>query len=144
MSRGHPSELKRTLRSPQLIAGAGQDHDAGAHVQHELTINILLEEALNEPDIGTTSRFRWHATAVGIAALWIDSARHQHRPLRTHSKKGSMLGSTSAERNENFIKWSRGWFCCFIRKNNTGTPPKKPNKYIRNQNKLTKTIYSLF
>ena len=39
-----------------------------------LTINILLEEALNEPDIGTTSRFRWHATAVGIAALCIDSA----------------------------------------------------------------------
>ena len=36
------------------------------------TINLLLEEALNEPDIGTTNRFRWHATAVGIAALWTD------------------------------------------------------------------------
>ena len=46
-----------------------------------LTINILLEEALNEPDIGTTSRFRWHATAVGIAALWIDSAPPSTPPL---------------------------------------------------------------
>ena len=38
-----------------------------------LTINTLLEEALNEPDIGTTSRFRWHATAIGIAALWTEA-----------------------------------------------------------------------
>ena len=25
-----------------------------------------------------------------------------------------MWDSTSAERNENFIKWNRDWFCCFI------------------------------
>ena len=91
-----------------------------------LTINILLEEALNEPDIGTTSRFRWHATAVGIAALWLTALRHQHRPLRTPSKKGSMWDSTSAERNENFIKWSRDWFCCFIHKNSREIPSENP------------------
>ena len=91
-----------------------------------ITINILLEEALNEPDIGTTSRFRWHATAVGIADFGLTALRHQPRPLRTHSKKGSMLGSTSAGRNENFIKWSRGWFCCFIHKNSSEIPSKNP------------------
>ena len=37
-----------------------------------------------------------------------------------------MWGSTSAERNENFIKWSRGWFCCFIHKNSSEIPSKNP------------------
>ena len=37
-----------------------------------------------------------------------------------------MWGSTSAERNENFIKWSRDWFCCFIHKNSREIPSKNP------------------
>ena len=57
-----------------------------------LTINILLEEALNEPDIGTTSRFRWHATAVGIAALWIDSAPPSTPPFEDALKEGLNVG----------------------------------------------------
>ena len=46
-----------------------------------LTINALLEDALSEPDIGTTERFRWHATAVGIAALWIEDAPPSTPPV---------------------------------------------------------------
>lgn len=42
-----------------------------AMASSSVTINALLEEALSEPDIGVTGRFRWHATAIGIAALWI-------------------------------------------------------------------------
>ena len=34
-SRGHPSGISERYEVSQLIAGAGQDHDAGAHVQHE-------------------------------------------------------------------------------------------------------------
>ncbi|MEI7951938.1 MAG: hypothetical protein WCH37_04575, partial [Synechococcaceae cyanobacterium ELA182] len=34
-----------------------------------MPIRELLEEALKEPSIGNTSRFSWHATPVGIAAL---------------------------------------------------------------------------
>ena len=56
-----------------------------------LTINILLEEALNEPDIGTTSRFRWHAT-VGIAALWIDDAPPSTPPFDDALKEGLSVG----------------------------------------------------
>ena len=37
-----------------------------------MAIHELLEEALKEPSIGHTSRFIWHATPVGIAALWSD------------------------------------------------------------------------
>ena len=29
----------------------------------------LLENSLNEPAIGQTSKFQWHATPLGIAAL---------------------------------------------------------------------------
>jgi hypothetical protein len=35
-----------------------------------MAIRELLEDALKEPVIGTTERFQWHATPVGIAALW--------------------------------------------------------------------------
>ena len=94
------AEIKRTIQVSQLIAGAVKAHDAGEYVSTNLTINLLLEEALNEPDIGITSRFRWHATAVGIAALWIDNDRPSIPPYEEALKKGSMWGSTSAERNE--------------------------------------------
>ena len=68
---------------------------------------------------------RWVLRHFGLIAL-----RHQHHPLRTHSKKRSMWGSTSAERNENFIKWNRDWFCCFIHKNSTEIPFKNSiNKF---------------
>ena len=44
-----------------------------------------------------------------------------------------MWGSTSAERNENFIKWSRGWFCCFIHKNSSEIPSKNPINKFKDQ-----------
>ena len=68
------------------------------------TINLLLEEALNEPDIGTTARFRWHATAVGIAALWIEATtpttptfrvrHHLYHSLAAQSIRSSIDPST--------------------------------------------------
>jgi len=35
----------------------------------EVPIQTLLEDSLNQPAIGNTSRFSWHATPIGIAAL---------------------------------------------------------------------------
>ena len=32
----------------------------------------LLEDSLKEPAIGQTSKFQWHATPIGIAALCKD------------------------------------------------------------------------
>ena len=57
-----------------------------------LTINTLLEEALNEPDIGTTSRFRWHATAIGIAALWTETNTPSTPPFEGALKEGITVG----------------------------------------------------
>ena len=34
-----------------------------------MSIKDLLEEFLQEPSIGDTSSFKWHATPIGIAAL---------------------------------------------------------------------------
>ena len=44
-----------------------------------------------------------------------------------------MWGSTSAEKNENFIKLSRGWFCCFIHKNSSEVPSKNPINKFKDQ-----------
>ena len=55
---------------------------------------------------------RWVLQHFGLIAL-----RHQHPPLRTHLKKGSMWGSTSAERNENSIKLNRDWYFCSTHEN---------------------------
>ena len=50
---------------------------------------------------------RWELLRFGSTAL-----HHQHPPLRTHSKRGSMWGSTSAEKNVSSIKWNRDWCFC--------------------------------
>ena len=34
-----------------------------------MTTQELLEDSLKEPAIGQTSKFQWHATPIGIAAL---------------------------------------------------------------------------
>ncbi len=34
-----------------------------------LTTQSLLEDSLNQPAIGNTSKFLWHATPIGIAAV---------------------------------------------------------------------------
>ena len=49
---------------------------------------------------------QWVLQLFGLTALL-----PLHLPLRTHWKKGSIWGSTSAERNENFIRLNRGSSC---------------------------------
>ena len=73
-----------------------------------LTINVLLEEALNEPDIGTTSRFRWHATAVGIAALWIDSPPPSTPPFEDALKEGLNVGLDLSREEREFHQSGAG------------------------------------
>ena len=52
-----------------------------------MPINSLLEDALNQPAIGETGRFRWHATPVGIAALCRQQNAPLTPPLKMHYKK---------------------------------------------------------
>ena len=78
-----------------------------------LTINILLEEALNEPDIGTTSRFRWHATAVGIAALWIDNAPPSTPPFEDALKEALNVGLDLSREEREFHQVEQGLVLLF-------------------------------
>ena len=59
-----------------------------------MAIRELLEDALLEPEIGQTPRFRWHATPVGIAASGKRALRPAPLPLMTPSRKGCRWGST--------------------------------------------------
>ena len=78
-----------------------------------LTINILLEEALNEPDIGKTSRFRWHATAVGIAALWTESDQPSTPPFEDALKEGLNVGLDLSREEREFHQTERGLVLLF-------------------------------
>ena len=78
-----------------------------------LTINILLEEALNEPDIGTTGRFRWHATAVGIAALWTETKAPSIPPFEDALKEGLEVGLDLSREEREFHQVQQGLVLLF-------------------------------
>lgn len=78
-----------------------------------LTINILLEEALNEPDIGTTNRFRWHATAVGIAALWLGNASPSTPPFDDALQEGLSVGLDLSREEREFHQVEQGLVLLF-------------------------------
>ena len=78
-----------------------------------LSINSLLEEALYEPDIGTTGRFRWHATAVGIAALLLDSAPPSTPPFEDALKEGLKVGLDLSREEREFHQIEQGLVLLF-------------------------------
>jgi len=57
-----------------------------------MAIQELLEDELKEPAIGSTARFRWHATSVGIAALWSDKVSPPSPPYEMALKEGLEVG----------------------------------------------------
>ncbi|MBA4734166.1 MAG: hypothetical protein H2062_06890 [Synechococcus sp.] len=77
------------------------------------TINLLLEEALNEPDIGTTNRFRWHATAVGIAALWTDETSPTTPPFEDALQEGLKVGLDLSREEREFHQVQQGLVLLF-------------------------------
>ena len=77
------------------------------------TINLLLEEALNEPDIGTTNRFRWHATAVGIAALWTDDTAPTTPPFDDALQEGLKVGLDLSREEREFHQVQQGLVLLF-------------------------------
>ena len=78
-----------------------------------LTINTLLEEALNEPNIGTTSRFRWHATAIGIAALWTEANTPSTPPFEEALQEGLTVGLDLSREEREFHQVEQGLVLLF-------------------------------
>ncbi len=78
-----------------------------------MAIRELLEEALSEPEIGTTQRFRWHATPVGIAALWSAGAAPTSPPYEDALKEGLQVGLDLSREEREFHQLSSGLVLLF-------------------------------
>lgn len=78
-----------------------------------MPIRELLEEALSEPEIGTTQRFRWHATPVGIAALWSAGVAPTSPPYEDALKEGLQVGLDLSREEREFHQLSSGLVLLF-------------------------------
>ncbi|MBM5792226.1 MAG: hypothetical protein FJ053_10750 [Cyanobacteria bacterium M_surface_10_m1_298] len=78
-----------------------------------MPIRELLEDALQEPSIGNTSCFTWHATPVGIAALWTGSTAPTPPPFDNALKEGLEVGLDLSREEREFHQVSQGLVLLF-------------------------------
>jgi hypothetical protein len=78
-----------------------------------MPIRSLLEEALEEPSIGETSCFSWHATPVGIAALWTEGQPPTPPPFENALKEGLEVGLDLSREEREFHQVSKGLVLLF-------------------------------
>ncbi|WP_398329690.1 hypothetical protein [Vulcanococcus sp.] len=78
-----------------------------------MAIRELLEDALDEPSIGATQRFVWHATPVGIAALWTDGQPPTQPPFENALEEGLQVGLDLSREEREFHQVSRGLVLLF-------------------------------
>jgi hypothetical protein len=78
-----------------------------------MAIRELLEDALLEPDIGLTPCFRWHATPVGIAALWQAGAAPTAPPYEDALKEGLQVGLDLSREEREFHQLNSGLVLLF-------------------------------
>jgi hypothetical protein len=78
-----------------------------------MAIKELLEDALKEPSIGSTARFRWHATSVGIAALWSDKEVPPSPPYEMALKEGLEVGLDLSREEREFHQIESGLVLLF-------------------------------
>lgn len=78
-----------------------------------MPIRELLEEALLEPEIGLTPCFRWHATPVGIAALWQAGSAPSIPPFDDALKEGLQVGLDLSREEREFHQLSSGLVLLF-------------------------------
>ena len=79
----------------------------------ETPISTLLEESLNEPSIGSTGNFRWHATAIGIAAFWHAGTCPSSPPFEEALKEGLEIGLDLSREEREFHQVSEGLVLLF-------------------------------
>jgi hypothetical protein len=78
-----------------------------------MAIRKLLEEALLEPEIGSTPCFRWHATPVGIAALWCAGAPPTAPPYAEALREGLAVGLDLSREEREFHQLNSGLVLLF-------------------------------
>ena len=80
---------------------------------HPLAINTLLEDSLREPAIGTTDCFSWHATPVGIAALWTAPNTPSSPPYPQALEEGLKVGLDLSREEKEFHQVKQGLVLLF-------------------------------
>ncbi|MCP9848210.1 hypothetical protein [Cyanobium sp. Morenito 9A2] len=78
-----------------------------------MAIRELLEDALKEPSIGTTACFSWHATPVGIAALWRAGQPPGAPPFDDALKEGLQVGLDLSREEREFHQLTNGLVLLF-------------------------------
>jgi hypothetical protein len=78
-----------------------------------MAIRELLEDALNEPSIGSTPRFRWHATPVGIAAVWSQGTPPTSPPYEMALEEGLQVGLDLSREEREFHQVKAGLVLLF-------------------------------
>ena len=78
-----------------------------------MAIRELLEDALLEPCIGETACFRWHATSVGIAALWCDGKPQPAPPFDEALREGLQVGLDLSREEREFHQVKSGLVLLF-------------------------------
>ena len=78
-----------------------------------MAIRELLEDALKETNIGLTTCFRWHATPVGIAALWQAGAAPTAPPYEDALKEGLQVGLDLSREEREFHQLNSGLVLLF-------------------------------
>jgi len=78
-----------------------------------MAIRELLEDALEEPSIGQTACFSWHATPVGIAALWREGKAPTPPPFDDALKEGLEVGLDLSREEREFHQLTRGLVLLF-------------------------------
>jgi len=78
-----------------------------------MAIHELLEDALKEPNIGVTPCFRWHATPVGIAALWSEGQPPPSPPFDVALKEGLQVGLDLSREEREFHQVKSGLVLLF-------------------------------
>lgn len=78
-----------------------------------MALRSLLEEALKEPPIGSTERFEWHATKVGIVALWTAGAVPALPPFDLALLEGLALGLDLSREEREFHQVRQGLVLLF-------------------------------
>ena len=78
-----------------------------------MPIRDLLEEALCEAEIGTTQQFRWHATPIGIAALWSAGEAPSSPPYEAALKEALEVGLDLSREEREFHQLNSGLVLLF-------------------------------
>ena len=78
-----------------------------------MEFNTVLEKALSERAFQETTRFHWHITPMGIAALWAGKDIPNKPPYEEALKEGLLIGLDLSREPKEFHQVTQGLVIIF-------------------------------